>query len=191
MTADSERDAGSGGGREIPTLRIRAATPDDHQVIERIENAADRLLIERLQPDRWNPASAGAERDAAAGFLLVGETDVDSGPAVVGFAHVLEVDRFAHLEQLSVTPEHGRRGFGRRLVEAALHEARTRGYRRVSLRTYAEVPWNAPFYARLGFTEAAPNSAFHRQLADTERTLALERYGRRIQMEIDLYDPAR
>ena len=31
-------------------------------------------------------------------------------------------------------------------------EARDRGLRRVTLTTFSEIPWNAAYYARLGFT---------------------------------------
>ncbi len=86
------------------------------------------------------------------------------------------------MEQLSVLPEHCRRGHGRALVEAAKNEARRRGYEWLSLRTYAEVPWNGPFYARAGFVETKPVSDFHKHLAEVEERLGLDRYGRRIQM---------
>ena len=40
------------------------------------------------------------------------------------------------------------------LVHAAMAEAQHRGYDQLTLRTYAEVPWNAPFYASCGFIES-------------------------------------
>lgn len=164
--------------------RIRPAERDDETAIEAVENAADRLLIERLEPETWEPAPSGASRAADRGFILVAE-DTETR-AIIGFVHVLEVDELAHLEQLSVHPNHGRRGYGRRLVEAAEDEARRRGYAWLSLRTYADVPWNAPFYARLGFVETTPATDFHQRLAAVEQRLALEKYGRRVQMSISL-----
>jgi GNAT superfamily N-acetyltransferase len=148
--------------------------------IETIENAADQLLIDRLMPDVWEPAASGESRAAEPGYSLVAEA-TDTG-TVIGFVHVLETDQIAHLEQLSVLPEHGRRGCGRMLVEAAKAEARDRGHHWMSLRTYADVPWNAPFYARIGFTETEPATDFHRHLVEVEDRLGLSRYGRRIQM---------
>jgi GNAT superfamily N-acetyltransferase len=106
----------------------------------------------------------------------------DRGGAVVGFVDVLERDQIAHLEQLSVLPEHGRRGHGRALVESAKNEARRRGYQWLSLRTYADVPWNGPFYARAGFVESKPATDFDRHLVEVEERLGLDRYGRRVQM---------
>ncbi len=108
--------------------------------------------------------------------------DESATGTIVGFVHVLESGEIAHLEQISVLPEHGRRGYGRRLLEAAMDEARSRGFERLTLRTYADVPWNAPFYAGLGFVETEPMTDFHKSLVDVEERLGLDRYGRRVEM---------
>ena len=114
------------------------------------------------------------------GFVLVTGEALDDVP--VGFVHVLEVDGLAHLEQLAVRLASGRRGHGRALVEAAKVEAARRGYRRISLRTYADVPWNAPFYTTCGFVESEPDHAFLRELQRRETAVGLDRYGRRVPM---------
>ena len=162
------------------TIHIRFAAPPDNVTIEQIENAADQLLIDRLTPQLWEPAPSAGSRAADPGYILVAEET--EGSAVIAFVHVLELDQTAHLEQLSVLPEHGRRGHGPALVEAAKNEARRRGYQSLSLRTYADVPWNGPFYARAGFVETSPATDFHKHLAEVEERLGLDLYGRRIQM---------
>lgn len=166
------------------SLSIRSSSPNDYLAIETIENSADLLLIERLRPESWEPAPSGQARAQEPGFILLAEQAQPD--TVVGFVHVLERDGFAHLEQISVLPQHGRRGHGQRLVEAAKEEARQRGYDSLTLRTYADVPWNAPFYARLGFVETEPETHFHTLLVDAEERLGLDRYGRRVQMTADL-----
>lgn len=162
---------------------IRPVRADELDQIETIENQADALLIEILRPDRWEPAPTGTTRAAAPGFLLVAQTDAGR---LVGFVHVIETDGVAHLEQLAVLPEYGRRGYGRMLTSAAMEEARERGYQRLTLRTYADVPWNAPFYRTMGFSEEEPSTPFHQDLIRTENSLGLDRYGQRIQMGMDL-----
>ena len=170
----------------MPTW-FRHATALVLDALQRIEDAADRLLVDLLDPEDWPPAPAGAARAAEPGFLLVAEDAADgSEAALVGFAHVLEVDGLAHLEQVAVPPEHGRRGHGRALVEAAAGEARRRGHRRITLRTFADVPWNAPSYARMGFAEEPPATPFLAALVETEARLGLDRLGRRIQMGREL-----
>jgi GNAT superfamily N-acetyltransferase len=62
----------------------------------------------------------------------------------------------AHLEEIDVHPEHGRRGLGTRLVIAICAWALTAGYRSLTLSTFRDVPWNMPFYAQLGF-EVVPH----------------------------------
>lgn len=166
---------------------IRPATPEDLDALEDIENAADTLFLRRFEPDEWAGASTGHDRSAQPGFLFVVAGSAD---APLGFVHVLEVDDGAHLEQVAVRPEAGRRGLGRALVEAALAEAAARGHDRLTLRTYAEVPWNAPFYRRLGFEESEPDTVFLRGLVEIERRLGLDRHGRRVQMTASLRNAA-
>jgi GNAT superfamily N-acetyltransferase len=171
----------TGEPMEVPLgIGIRHATRRDLDLTESIENEADALLIALLRPADWRPAPTGRERAAQRGFTLMA---IEQGTErAVGFVHVLEVDGAAHLEQLSVLPDATRRGHGRRLVEAAVAEALARGHDRITLRTFADVPWNAPFYATCGFVESEPDTDFLRGLIDAERDHGLSSPERRIQM---------
>lgn len=80
---------------------------------------------------------------------------VKEGP-VVGFALVERLGGAPHLEELDVLPEHGRKGLGAALVRQVCGWAKARGDERVTLTTFRDVPWNAPFYERLGFRRLAP-----------------------------------
>ena len=62
-----------------------------------------------------------------------------------------------HLDELAVRPDCMRQGLGRALVELGCTEARKRECAGVTLRTFAEVPWNGPFYQKLGFRELPHN----------------------------------
>src|SRR5690606_7751557 len=93
-----------------------------------------------------------------AGLLWVA---ADSDERPVAFAAVIMIGGHPHLHELSVDPAHGRRGIGRRMVEAVCDWARAGGHGGVTLSTYKGVPWNAPFYERMGFrtmgeTELSP-----------------------------------
>jgi GNAT superfamily N-acetyltransferase len=78
---------------------------------------------------------------------------VDNVEELVGFALCSDRGDDLYLEQLSVLPRHGRQGLGTRLVRRCLQEAEARSFKRVSLSTFRKVPWNGPFYRKLGFRE--------------------------------------
>ncbi len=76
---------------------------------------------------------------------------VDCHETVVGYAIAREVDDTLYLQQIDVEPEHGRRGIGAALVKTVCTWAKQQGYEIVSLSTFRDLPWNAPFYSKLGF----------------------------------------
>jgi GNAT superfamily N-acetyltransferase len=162
---------------------VRQATSDDLELLEAIENEADALFATVFSIVGWRPAPSYTMPSQQSGFILVASDNPGSDP--IGFAHVLEVLGSGHLEQLSVKPSAARRGHGRALVEAVKSESRLRGYKRVTLRTFADVPWNAPFYLSCGFIERDPDSDFLRDLLVAEQQRGLG-YGRRVQMNFDL-----
>ncbi|HCL6103318.1 GNAT family N-acetyltransferase [Enterobacter cloacae subsp. cloacae] len=53
--------------------------------------------------------------------------------------------------ELSVHLDWQGKGIGRRLIACVADQARERGLASLTLTTFRDVPWNAPFYARLGF----------------------------------------
>lgn len=171
------------------TTTIRPARPSELRLLAAIEDAGVPLFRDHfgagVVPALVAPAPSGNERDQV-GTLLVALVATDEGSEVVGFAHVLPYDAHAHLEQLSVLPAHGRRGIGAALVRAAMEEARWAGHEVMSLTTYRDVPWNAPFYARLGFAEVTDPEPFQRRLREHEVALGLDEPGARVVMEVPL-----
>lgn len=150
LSAGESRD----GSRERTrnAVGIGLALPGEVARIPEIERRAATLLSpDDLPPEiaaRTSPVEvyALAQRE---GRLIVAR---DPEGKVLGFAHVLFLAGHAHLEELDVDPAFGRRGIGRRLVEAACGWAGRRGCNQITLSTFREVAWNAPFYARLGFS---------------------------------------
>lgn len=67
------------------------------------------------------------------------------------------------------------------LPPPASAEERARAWR-VTLITYADVPWNAPFYRRHGWAESADLSPALRLLREHEQALGLDDHGRRVVM---------
>jgi GNAT superfamily N-acetyltransferase len=142
-------------GRASRTARsyeIVAARTVDLAALAGIELAAARLLAGHAPPSVLNETTA---METLARATSEGRLRVALGAGrPVGFAHVEFLEPgVAHLEELDVHPDHGRRGLGKELVEAVCEWAVARGCEAVSLTTFRDVPWNMPFYARLGFVE--------------------------------------
>jgi GNAT superfamily N-acetyltransferase len=109
-----------------------------------------------------------------------------AGPPPVGFVQVEEIDGLAYIVELAVIPRWMRQGIGSALLERACEWARGRGYRAITLTTYADVPWNAPFYARRGFVEITEFGPGVQAEREQERELGLDEVGRRIVMRREL-----
>lgn len=73
----------------------------------------------------------------------------------VGFILVSRRGGTLYLDQISVHPDHGRQGFGTRLMQHVCTLAKQRKLKLVTLSTFRDVPWNGPFYRKLGFRELA------------------------------------
>jgi GNAT superfamily N-acetyltransferase len=129
---------------------ITRARPSDIPSLPAIELAAAQLLTGHA-PDSVLNETTGVEEFFEAQHLgrlwiaLVEELPV-------GFAHIEILEPLsAHLKEVDVHPQYGRRGIGTALVRRICKWAAHSGYRSVTLTTFRDVPWNAPFYARLGF----------------------------------------
>lgn len=84
------------------------------------------------------------------------------GDPPVAYALAEIVDGYAHLHQISVHPGHARQRIGQRLIEHIDRWATAKGLAGLTLTTFAKVPWNAPYYERLGFeviTDLSPGLA--------------------------------
>jgi GNAT superfamily N-acetyltransferase len=87
------------------------------------------------------------------------------GDAPIGFASTEPFEDALHLWELAVRIEAQKRGAGRALVMAVIDDARARSLPAVTLTTFRDIAWNAPFYARLGFVEV-PWAEANPRLAD-------------------------
>lgn len=145
------------------TVRIRPVEPDEIPLLGPIEKSAGELFRDQGMDDVANgghmPANFIISFTRFGGALVA---DVDG--AVAGFALVAAYDQHAHLYEVSVAREFQGQGIGRKLVEGACAWASAHKYKAITLSTFSDVPWNAPFYATLGFNvlpEAEWSPAFH------------------------------
>ena len=61
-------------------------------------------------------------------------------------------------------------------------EARARGYAELTLTTYADVPWNAPFYAARGFAVVDDPAPYLQRQRAHEQEQGYDRHGPRVAM---------
>jgi GNAT superfamily N-acetyltransferase len=153
---------------------VRRAELGDLLQLPAIEAAADSLFSSLGITDLPAPGTP-ADWSHAWRVLVVGRP-------VIGFAVLELLDGAVHLEQLSVHPAHGRRGHGGALLAATVEAAREHGADRVTLLTYADVPWNAPFYARHRWRTTTSLTPGLRARRARELELGLDRHGARVAM---------
>jgi GNAT superfamily N-acetyltransferase len=142
---------------------LRAGTEADIDALLEVERRAAALLLGHGAYDLFamhSLAPQNLQDGIAHGILRVAEV----GGQAVGFALCSEVDGQAHLFEMDVVPEHGRRGIGSALLESVCSEAAERGFSAMTLTTLRDVPWNAPFYAERRFAEL-PEEEWGEQLA--------------------------
>lgn len=129
-------------------IDVRVARADDLVCLQEIEVRAGSLYVDVGLPEIAADPPPTVEELSAAAILLVA---VDAEGRPVGYARGELLDGHAHLEQLSVLPELGRRGIGTTLMQAVADWARDRGHRALTLTTFRDVAFNEPLYRRRGF----------------------------------------
>jgi predicted N-acetyltransferase YhbS len=158
-------------------MDIRTARPDDLPLLQDIERAAGSCFrdigMPEIADDDPLPLGELARYQRTATALVA---DDDTGTPV---AYLLAepVDGSLHIEQVSVHPRHAHRRIGRALID---HLAAHAAAPALTLTTFAEVPWNAPYYARCGFRVLADDALTPglRAIRRREAAHGLERWPR-------------
>jgi GNAT superfamily N-acetyltransferase len=133
----------------LPEIEVSAATLFRDQGVEVFAGESEDAPIDFTPAEVWEPIRA-------AGLLWVmAQAD---GPPGAFLAARVEENRL-HILEFDVHRRHQGQGLGRRLLTCAIDEARLRGLSGLSLTTFRDVPWNAPFYASAGFEIVERNEA--------------------------------
>jgi predicted N-acetyltransferase YhbS len=160
-------------------MRIRPAATADLPLLQDLERAAGECfrgigmpeiaddeplsLDELARYQRMDLAWVAAEADRPVAYLLAEP-----------------VDGALHIEQVSVHPEWSGRRIGRALIEHAADRAAADGLDSLTLTTFTEVAWNAPYYASCGFAPIAPGDLTPglRKIREQEAAHGLDRWPR-------------
>lgn len=130
---------------------LRLAKPDDADAFYHVEEDAAALL--RDEPSLSGiPVPPSRSPDAYRELIKQGHCLLaHKGEAIIGIAASRPIGRELHLHELSVATQHQRQGVGAVLLNAVKIDARNSGIRAITLHTYRDIAWNAPFYQRHGF----------------------------------------
>ncbi|MCH4873004.1 GNAT family N-acetyltransferase [Pseudomonas sp. TMW22091] len=135
---------------------IRLAVPEDAQLLPAIETSAAqafRMIAELSWLAESPPMSIARHSQLIALSTCWVALDAETRPQ--GFLSAEQHGNDLHIHELSVMQSMQGQGTGRRLIEAAMEYARSTRLSFVTLTTFTNVPWNAPFYSRLGFQTKA------------------------------------
>lgn len=137
----------------MPETMIRAARSTDVDRLRQIEADSGRRFLEfgiDVAPfGTFSREVLLAAVSTGALHVLVDDTDV-----AIGFAYCERLGPDGgslHLHEIDVVPGRQGEGLGRRLLEHVVEVARAEGCRQVTLTTFRDVPFNAPWYVRRGF----------------------------------------
>jgi GNAT superfamily N-acetyltransferase len=154
---------------------IRPVCHDELALLPDLEAAAD-IVFDPLGIGPF-PGPSTPEQFGAALVVLV------AGDPPVGLCRIDGIaPHRAHLEQLSVHPDHAGRGIGRALLRAGCAWAADKDYPELTLATYRDVPWNGPFYASEGFVERGSVDEFLRAHGLPPEEPVMSRFGVRVLM---------
>jgi GNAT superfamily N-acetyltransferase len=136
--------------------QIRSARRDELETLRDIERDAGRAFAAIGMPEIAGdepPSLTELESFLTAGHAWVA---VDASDHPVGYLVSRVVDRCPHIEQVSVAVAYARLGLGAALINRLDADAAAEHRPALTLTTFRDVPWNAPYYARLGFVVLGP-----------------------------------
>lgn len=139
--------------------KIRQACDRDIKNLPDLERAAAQIFINYLKQldisekllDR--PVPVVKLQQAQQENLLWVACDRNDTP--IGFAYVEKLGNNWHLEELDVHPQYQKKGIGSALVKAICDRAKEMRISAITLTTFRDIPWNAPFYEKMGFAAIA------------------------------------
>jgi ribosomal protein S18 acetylase RimI-like enzyme len=135
-----------------PVLRLRKATQADAAMFPGLEQSAG--LLFKADPEiAWLAEADNLPAERYRDIIAEGWSWIADGERAqpVGFAAATREGEELHLWEFNVHIGYQRRGIGRGLLRGLIAEATAAKVPSVTLTTFRDVPWNAPFYRSMGF----------------------------------------
>ncbi|MFK8332988.1 GNAT family N-acetyltransferase [Pseudomonas sp. BJa5] len=168
------------------TLSIRLARAQDAPLLPAVEHSAAQVFA--CHPGlQW--IAEGSVISCAEHLAFIASNQewvvVDLQDQPQGFICTEAMGHNLHIVELSVAQAYQGLGYGRQLIAAVCDWAGTQGFNALTLTTFTDVPWNAPFYARLGFRRLA-DADLDGALAQLLEVEVAEHSSARCAMSLDL-----
>jgi GNAT superfamily N-acetyltransferase len=166
---------------------IHQADAVDFRYLNNIELAAAKMFPVGSIPDNIRNEALPFEVLESAqreGRLWVA---ADANEKPVGFIVVRRNGDKAFVVELDVHPDHHRKGIGRALIKAAVAWAQEQRCKALTLTTFSGIPWNGPYYERLGFRRLDADEldeSLVAQLKEEEQRGLKDRVAMRIDLNI-------
>lgn len=135
---------------------VRLARENEIAALQEIERRAGAPFAEvgmsavaDDEPPSWEVLQAFVSEGRA--WVWPDENDHPIAYLILGL-----VDDQPHIDQVSVDPAHARARIGKRLIDHAVDWSKNNGRHEITLTTFTQVPWNGPYYERLGFSYIEP-----------------------------------
>lgn len=161
-----------------PHITLAPTAREDIDALPDVERAAARRFA--ILPElAWIADGPVQDRHQHRACADAGQSFVArTGDQPVGFILTQPMEASLFILELSVHPDWQGKGIGRALLNAAAESAHQQGFTALTLTTFLQVPWNAPFYTGLGFEmledRALTPELRERREAETAHGLAWE-----------------
>jgi len=157
------------------SVNIRLARDEDFKFFKKIDKASTELFSQ-YGCDISHIESAGEEyyREITGRHAIyVAHTDTNK---LIGFCAVKIADANAYIAEISVLPEYSKQGIGTRLLEHAIYWAEINDFEYITLTTFKDIIFNAPFYKKFGFKEFIPDALWPeiKRIRKAEHDIGLE-----------------
>ncbi len=161
-------------------ITIREARSGDVEHLPEIERSAAQIFkqdkdLAWLADDEVQPTSLHQNYIQARNSWVAVHDEMP-----VGFINGVEYNKTFHICELSVTEAWQSQGVGRALLNTVEQIMHDRGITIITLTTFKDIPWNAPFYERQGYItlEESTLSSFLMDILDEEIEAGLEAHSR-------------
>lgn len=133
-------------------IRIRPTSPCDAPALPGIERSSGEIFRQWAGLE-WIADDDVQSEERHRALIADGVAYVAAleGYEIVAFLNGTVTPDALHIWQVAVRQDQQGQGIGRQLIEAAQRHAVEHGAPSLTLTTFRDVPWNEPYYRRLGF----------------------------------------